>query len=120
MCWLGVGEWSEVAFGGGHGPGDSSVIRPYLMYGKVFLGGKLKVFVHASAEFYKGPVYRMTSMQIYSPPPRVNGPIFMDSQETESAVMRPVVTSSFSCAKAVTFCAARVPLAAMAGTFTQA
>jgi hypothetical protein len=33
---------------------------------------------------------------------------------TESAVMRPVVTSSFSRVKAVAFCAAKMPPAAMA------
>jgi outer membrane receptor protein involved in Fe transport len=75
----------EVAFGGGHGPGDQAVIRPYLMYGKVFAGGKFKIFAHLSGEMFQGPTYRMHSMQIYSPPPRINGPIFMDGSPTDAS-----------------------------------
>ena len=75
----------EVALGGGHGPGDQAVFRPYLMYGKVFAGGKFKVFAHLSGEMFQGPSYRANSMQIYSPPPRINGPIFLDGEAVDSS-----------------------------------
>jgi outer membrane receptor protein involved in Fe transport len=74
----------EVAFGGGHGPGDQAVFRPYLLFGKVFGGGKFKVFAHLSGEMFQGPTYRANSMQIYSPPPRINGPIFLDGEAVDS------------------------------------
>ncbi len=75
----------EIAFGGGHGPGDQAVFRPYLMYGKVFGGGKFKIFAHLSGEMFQGPTYHGHSMQIYSPPPRINGPIFMDGEAVDSS-----------------------------------
>ena len=74
----------EMAIGGGTGPGDEMVIRPYVMYGKSFFKGRLKVFAHLSAEMYKGPQYTMRSMQIYMTPPRINGPIFQTADEVTS------------------------------------
>ncbi len=74
----------EVAFGGGHGKGDMAVFRPYVMYGKVFANGKFKIFAHLSGEMFQGPSVFGHSMQIYSPPPRINGPIFMDGTAVDS------------------------------------
>ena len=65
----------EISVGGGHGPGDEMVIRPYVMYGKSFLRGQFQVLVHWSVEWFKGPRYRMPEPTLYSPPPRPNGPL---------------------------------------------
>jgi len=65
----------ELGVGGGHGPGDEMVIRPYVMYGKTFFGGRLKVMAHWSLEWFKGPRYGMPELWLYSPPPRVPGPL---------------------------------------------
>jgi outer membrane receptor protein involved in Fe transport len=64
----------ELGFGGGHGPGDEMVIRPYVLYGKAFFGGRFKVMAHWSLEWFKGPRYRMPELWLYSPPPRIPGP----------------------------------------------
>jgi outer membrane receptor protein involved in Fe transport len=58
-------------------PGDMSVVRPYAMYGKTFLGGKLKVFAHLSAELFQGPQYELRSTTIGAPPPQPNAPYIM-------------------------------------------
>lgn len=65
----------ELGIGGGHGPGDEMVIRPWVMYGKTFFGGRFKVMAHWSLEWFKGPRYRMPEQWLYSPPPRVPGPL---------------------------------------------
>ena len=62
----------EMAVGGGTGPGDESVIRPYIMYGKSFFGGRFQLLAHWSVEYFKGPKYRMPYIWLYSPPPRIN------------------------------------------------
>ncbi len=73
----------EMAVGGGTGPGDEDVVRPYVMYGKVFFGGRLKVFAHWSVEWFRGPRYHMPVIYLYSPPPRVNGPtLFAPAQDS--------------------------------------
>jgi outer membrane receptor protein involved in Fe transport len=65
----------ELGMGGGHGPGDEMVIRPYLMYGQSFFDGALNVFAHWSLEWFKGPRYSAPEVWLYSPPPRVPGPL---------------------------------------------
>lgn len=63
----------ELGLGGGHGPGDEMVIRPYVMYGQSLLKGRLNVFAHWSLEWFGGPRYSMPEPWLYSPPPRVPG-----------------------------------------------
>ena len=67
-------------------PGDSGVIRPYLMYGKTFFDGQLKVFAHLSTEFFRGPIYRTRSILLYSPPPRLNSPTQFTADESNSVM----------------------------------
>lgn len=64
----------EISVGGGHGPGDEQVIRPYVMFGKTFFAGKLDVFAHFSLEWFDGPRHSAPEIWLYSPPPRVSGP----------------------------------------------
>jgi len=67
-------------------PGYEEAIRPYLMYGKAFFKGRLKVFAHLSTSFYRGPVYENRSIQLYSPPPRLDGPSQWSSSD-QAAVL---------------------------------
>ncbi len=76
----------EIGMGGGHGPGDEAVIRPYVMYGDQFFDNRLKVFLHGSVEWFKGPKYTIPELYLYSPPPRINGTALfrnLDGVETD-------------------------------------
>jgi len=64
----------EMGIGGGHGPGDEQVIRPYLLYGQTFLKGRLGVLLHFSVEWFKGPRYLMPEPWIMSSPAELSGP----------------------------------------------
>jgi outer membrane receptor protein involved in Fe transport len=63
----------EAGIAGGHGDGDRAVFRTYLMAGEPdLLGGKLKVFGHASFETYRGPAFEMPQVVFSSPSPQPN------------------------------------------------
>ena len=66
----------EMGLGGGHGPGDEMVIRPWIMYGDTFLKGKLGVLGHLSIEWFKGPKYRMPGVWYFRPGAELSGPAF--------------------------------------------
>jgi outer membrane receptor protein involved in Fe transport len=64
----------EASVGGGSGPGDRDVFRGYLMAGVPrLLGGRAKLFAHASFESYKGPIIVMPQHLFGSPTPAPNG-----------------------------------------------
>lgn len=67
-------------------PGDQETIRPYLMYGKTFFGGRLKVFSHLSIETTRGPIYEGTGLLSFSPPPRLNSPSRFTQEEMHSVM----------------------------------
>jgi outer membrane receptor protein involved in Fe transport len=63
----------EAGVAGGHGDGDRSVGRAYVMAGAPdLLGGKLKVLGYASFETYRGPGFEMPQVVFSSPSPQPN------------------------------------------------
>jgi outer membrane receptor protein involved in Fe transport len=65
----------EASVGYGDGPGDESAFRGYVMVGlPKLLGGKLKLFAHASFESYDGPVYTIAAHMYSDPAPNPNSP----------------------------------------------
>ncbi len=64
----------EANLGYGDGPGNKSDLRGYVMAGKAFFGGRLKVFQHVSYESYVGPEKTMRQLVLTSPPPQPSGP----------------------------------------------
>jgi len=66
----------EIGVGGGTGPGDEDVMRPYLMYGKSFFKGQFQILAHWSVEMFRGPRYSMPQLWLYSPPPRLGSIAF--------------------------------------------
>ncbi len=67
-------------------PGDAETYRPYLMYGKTFWGGRLKVFTHLSTEFTRGPLYETRRVNLYSPPPRLQSPTAFTAEDQPSVM----------------------------------
>lgn len=63
----------QLGVGGGTGPGDQDVFRTYGMLGQTY--GDLKVFLHTSVEFYRGPKYEMLPIRLYAASPQPNSPI---------------------------------------------
>ncbi|HEY0195905.1 MAG TPA: TonB-dependent receptor [Kofleriaceae bacterium] len=63
----------EVGFTAGDGPGDRLMARAYAMVGDPsLLGGKLKVFAHASVETYQGPAFKDPLLLFHDAPPQPN------------------------------------------------
>jgi outer membrane receptor protein involved in Fe transport len=82
-------EGIEVGTTLGDGPGDARVARAYVMAGKSdMMGGKLKLFGHASVETYQGPALAMPLLLFHDPLPQPNsenhyGPL-LTSNEAQS------------------------------------
>ncbi len=66
----------EVSAGYGDGPGNRQDARAYAMFGKTFLGGKLKIFQHLSFEDFVGTTYAIPRYLASSPSPQPGGPAF--------------------------------------------
>jgi outer membrane receptor protein involved in Fe transport len=63
----------EAGIAGGHGDGDRSMGRAYVMAGDPDLvGGKLKLFGYGSFETYRGPAFQMPQIIFSSPSPQPN------------------------------------------------
>ncbi len=63
----------QLGVGGGTGPGDQDVFRTYGMLGQAY--GDLKLFLHTSVEFFRGPKYEMMPIRLYASSPQPNSPI---------------------------------------------
>jgi iron complex outermembrane receptor protein len=66
----------EVSAGYGDGPGFKQHFRAYAMFGKVFWGGKFKMFQHVSFDTYVGSVWNIPQFIASSPAPQPVGPGF--------------------------------------------
>jgi outer membrane receptor protein involved in Fe transport len=63
----------EAGIAGGHGDGDRTMGRAYVMAGEPdLLGGKLKAMAYASFETYRGPGFEMPQVVFSSPSPQPN------------------------------------------------
>ena len=71
----------------GDGRGDRLMARAYVMAGAPnLLGGKLKVFAHASFETYQGPAFEMPALLFHSALPQPNSlNVYGPLTETEQA-----------------------------------
>ncbi|MBU1220049.1 TonB-dependent receptor [Myxococcota bacterium] len=63
----------QMGIGGGTGPGDQDVFRAWGMFGKSY--GNLKVFLHFSGEFFRGPKYEYLPLRLYAAPPQPLAPL---------------------------------------------
>jgi outer membrane receptor protein involved in Fe transport len=85
-------EGVEVGATVGNGPGDRLVARTYVMAGKSdLMGGKLKLFGHASVESYQGPSVTMPLLLFHDPLPQPNsanqyGPL-TTANEAQSSII---------------------------------
>lgn len=77
----------EVGAQAGSGSGDRLMARTYAMFGaQNLLGGKLKVFAHASFETYQGAQFDMPLLLFHSALPQPNSPnIYGPLTETDRA-----------------------------------
>jgi outer membrane receptor protein involved in Fe transport len=66
----------ELNAGYGDGPGNKQDFKGYLLFGKAFFGGKLKIFQHLSYESYIGPVFDIPQFIVSSPAPQPGGLAF--------------------------------------------
>ena len=79
-------EGVEMGATAGDGPGDRMVARAYVMAGKSdMMGGKLKLFGHASVESYQGPALAMPLLLFHDALPQPNsantyGPLLTTDQ----------------------------------------
>jgi outer membrane receptor protein involved in Fe transport len=64
------------------GRGDTSDIRTYMMTGRTFLDGKLKLFAHASYENYQGQLIDGRQLLVHLPAPQPNGAAWYGNFQT--------------------------------------
>jgi len=82
----------EVGAQAGDGKGDRLMARAYVMAGAPnLLGGKLKVFAHASVETYQGPAFDMPLLLFHSALPQPNslnqyGPL-TETEQPQSTIV---------------------------------
>ena len=63
----------EVSAGYGDGPGNKQDFKAYALFGKTFLGGRLKIFQHVSYETAIGTVFNEPEFLLSEPAPQPGG-----------------------------------------------